>query len=487
MKPRITAVAVALVLAAVLAGCGDPSHSSPVTLTVQPAPLDISIHAQGELHAVKSTPMVVPGPRRSHRQLVWLLPDGSRVKQGEVVARFTAKQSKQDLAEALIDLALNQLTLTGKKSDLVQNTDQLNVNLAQVATQLAIANRYANATVEAIARNQILDAVQDRHYLTTKQHVLEWRKGQTRASDKAALAVIGAKRNTLDLTVQQKRSDLDALDLRAPHAGILMLQTDWNGQKPQVGASFFAGRPFANLPDLDQLEVVLEVPQIESQGIRPGLVVKLHPLGAPTQTAVSKISWVAAAATPISRENPVKYLAVKVPIPVAALKQYDWIPGMRFAGTVVLLDAKSVLSVPNLALDTRGDGTVVHVLDDGKLVARAVTLGVRGPARSQVVSGLQAGDRVVLERTAAAMPRAVAKAGAAKPGAAKPGAVERATGQRGATGRAGAHAGKSSPDAHEAGGAASTVDPHGRTTGATPVGTPGKAAKHPSSKQGATS
>lgn len=480
MKRAISLMLAALAATVVLAGCGDRTRTPQVTMTVEPAPLNIDIHADGDLQAVTSTPMAVPGPRRSSRQLEWLLPDGSRVKKGEVVARFSAKQSKQDLASALIDLALNQLTLTGKKSDLTQNTDQLNVNIAQVATQLSIANRYANATVEAIARNQILDAVADRHYLTTKQGVLNWRKGQTRATDHAALAVIGAQRDTLDLTVRQKRSDLEALELRAPHDGILMLQSDWNGQKPQVGASFFAGRPFANLPDLNQLEVVLQVPQIESQGLRVGLLVKLHPLGAPAQTATSKVSWVAAAATPISRENPVKYLAIKVPVPSAAVGKYGWIPGMRFAGTIVLLDAKSTLSVPNLALDTRGQDVAVRVLDGGKVVERKVKLGVTGPARSQIVSGLAAGDRVVLEQ-AGSVPRAIAKAASTRPGTIQPGVL------RNGAGHGRAQKGESNGGGHREGAGAS--GPRGTVRGKGSVGKVGggKAGKGSAGHEGAAS
>lgn len=397
-KHPVRPMLVAMALAAALAGCSHSDASAPITVAVKNAPLMISIHAEGQLKAVKSTSLTVPGRMWSRRQLVWRLPDGSRVKKGEVVARFSARQSKQDLAVALIDLALNKLSRVDKQSDLAKNRGQLRVNLAQVASQLAIANRYANATIDAIARNKILDAVQNKHFLKTKQGVLQWRQGESSTRSKAELAVIDAKRATLDLQVKQKRGDLDALTLRAPHAGILMLHTDWSGQKPQIGASFFAGRTFAELPNLDQLQVVLQVPQVQAQGLHPGLEVKLHPLGAPKQLVTSKITWVAAAASPISRQNPVKYLAVKVSVPTRTEQHYGWVPGMRFGASIILLDATSVLSVPNLALDTRGDAIHVRVDTGGKVVKRKVTLGVRGPARSQVVSGLKAGDRVVLER-----------------------------------------------------------------------------------------
>src|SRR5699024_9115253 len=219
---------------------------------------------------------------------------------------------------------------------------------------------------------------------------------QSGVRGKAELGVVGAKRASLALKVEQARNDLEALELRAPHDGIVMLKADWSGQKPQVGATFYAGRPFADLPDLDHLEVVLQVPQVQAQGVHAGLAVELHPLGAPDQIVTSRVSWVAATASPTSRQSPVKYLALKVPLPPEAADTYGWMPGMRFGARIVLMDAASTLSVPNLALDTRGDGVRVHVRQGGKTVARKVVLGVSGAARSQVVSGLERGDRVVL-------------------------------------------------------------------------------------------
>jgi hypothetical protein len=396
MNARRGSLGLALVAALALAGCARDAADAPVTLTVEPAPLLIAVDAQGTLKAASATPLMVPGPMWSQRQLSAVLADGSQVKKGDVVARFTAAQSRQDLDEAELDRMRNQLVRAGKQADLTQTRGKLGVDLAEVASQLAIAERYAHATVEAVARNRILDAVQDRHYLGTRQGVLEWRERQSGVRGKAELGVVDAKGATLALKVKQAHDNIDALVLRAPHDGVVELKDDWSGQKPQVGASFYAGNPLAELPDLDHLEVELDVPQVEAQGIHPGALVELHPLGAPTQTVRTTVSWVAAAAAPISRQSPVKYLAVKATVPTAGARKYGWLPGMQFAARIVLADVKSALSVPNIALDDHGESVRVQLDEGGRRTWRTVTLGVRGPACSEVVHGLAAGDRVVL-------------------------------------------------------------------------------------------
>src|SRR3546814_5918199 len=67
--------------------------------------------------------------------------------------------------------------------------------------------------------------------------------------------------------------DLDALELRAPNDGVLMLAANWSGVKPATGASLYAGREFGSLPDAGAMAVELSLPPLESQGVRVGQAV----------------------------------------------------------------------------------------------------------------------------------------------------------------------------------------------------------------------
>lgn len=388
---------VSLAVASLLAACGNSTDESPPTVRVTDAVLTLSVQGDGELRAITATPLLVPGPQWTPRQLAWMLPDGSQVKKDEVVARFSAEQSKQDLAQALVDLQRNLLARAGKQAELGANLGQLGVDLSDVSTQLAIAHRYANAGFQALARNKVLDAVQDEHFLDTKQGILDWRRDQSSARGKAELAVLDAQHATYDLNEKQKRTDLDALELRAPHDGVLVLEADWSGAKPSIGGSLWASMPFASLPDTHAMEVQIAVPQVQAQGIKLSDSVELHPLGLPAQTVTSKLSWVADAAQPRSRQSPVKYLLMKAPVPADVVQRYAWVPGQLFAARVTLLDVPHALSVPNLAIDSSGDSATVKVREGGRTLSRAIKLGVRGATRSQVLEGVKAGDDVVLD------------------------------------------------------------------------------------------
>ncbi|OOG65516.1 hypothetical protein B0E46_03995 [Rhodanobacter sp. B04] len=390
-----------LLLLVLVGGCGRAGADRTVLEQVRVRPLEFSVQAEGELRSTRPTPLLVPGALWTARQLNWMLPDGSTVEKGELVARFSAEQSKQDLAQARIDLERNTLARATKQAELDDKSGQLGVDLTQVAVQHAIAARYANAPLEAMARNDILDAVQDVHYLDVRQRILQWREDQSASRGNAELAVLDAQRSSFDTVAKQKQDDLEALELRAPHAGVLMLEKNWSDQLPHVGSSLYAGNSFASLPDLDALEVQLAVPQIEAQGLQVGDTVELHRWGMPAQHVTSRLSWVATAAQPRSNENPVRYLAMKVTVPADVARRYGWVPGQRFVGKIILLHVDKGLSVPNMALSHDGDQSSVEVLDGGHVQTRKLKLGVRGATRTQVLDGLQPGDRVLLAGTAA--------------------------------------------------------------------------------------
>lgn len=160
-----------------VAACG--SDEMPVASeTVAQGPLTISVRGEGELRSAKPTPLNVPGKNWAQRQVEWMLPEGSLVKKGDVLARFVSPEGEQQLAQAMIDLQRNALARAAKESGLESAQGRVEVDLSRVAVQLGIAQRYAGADLSTVARNQVLDAIEDREYLQVRQGVLQWQRDQ---------------------------------------------------------------------------------------------------------------------------------------------------------------------------------------------------------------------------------------------------------------------------------------------------------------------
>ena len=386
----------ALALAA-LCGCGEPALPA-ATETVAPQALVLSVQGEGDLRSSKPTPLTVPGSNWSSRQVEWMLAEGSRVRKGDLLARFSSLGSKQELDQAVLELQRNALTRVAKQSDLLASQGRVEVDLSSVAVQLAIAQRYVDADLSAIARNEMLDAVEDVQFLQVKRGTLQWQRDQSGVRGGAELAVLDAQRATQQNNANRLQADLDALELRAPNDGVILLSASWSGDKPMLGSNLRAGMEYGSLPDTSAMEVEIDLPQIESQGIRVGAEVELHPLGRPEQKIKSKLSWVASAAKVKSPESPVKFLSMRAQVPAADVARYQLVPGQRFAARVFLLRAAQAIGVANVAIEQRDGQQFVKVRKGDDFVSRKVELGVRGTARSQVLKGLAPGDEILLSR-----------------------------------------------------------------------------------------
>ncbi|HEY8762100.1 MAG TPA: biotin/lipoyl-binding protein [Candidatus Dormibacteraeota bacterium] len=75
-------------------------------------------------------------------------------------------------------------------------------------------------------------------------------------------------------------------------------------------------------------------------------------------------------------------------------------PGLTTNATVITARAANVLVVPNAAITHRGTTATVTVLQGSKEVVTDVETGIAGSGTTEIISGLKAGDKVVLPTTA---------------------------------------------------------------------------------------
>ena len=73
-------------------------------------------------------------------------------------------------------------------------------------------------------------------------------------------------------------------------------------------------------------------------------------------------------------------------------------PGMSASAQVIISQAQGV-TVPNAAVTGTGSLGTVNVMNDGKTSTQQVVVGLRGDSRTQIISGLRAGQQLVITIT----------------------------------------------------------------------------------------
>nr|WP_315487384.1 secretion protein HlyD [uncultured Undibacterium sp.] len=388
---------IGLILAALsLCSCGDDGSGDKLALeTVTAKSWQEALVAEGEIKAASSTPLNVPGTGWDNRNLISMVPNGSLVEKGQVIARFDAAQARVKLSQAETDMLRKELMEIGVQATAELSRTELKSDSAKVEGDLSLSKRYANADLQIFAQNKILDTLADIGFLNHKQDYLKWKNTQIGARTQAEQAVITSQKDSVSLTIDQQRKSLSALELVAPHQGVFLLKARWDGTLPQVGGKLWAGDEFGSLPDLDQQVARFSIAEGAAFGLKEGQTIKIRLSGTGTELNL-KVTKVGKTASTKSRESPVKYSEFEAKIDQDMVKKFALKPGQAITGEVILLSADKVLTVPNISLVQEGSEYFVFLMEKSKMLKQKVELGMRGQIRSEIKSGLNIGAQLVL-------------------------------------------------------------------------------------------
>lgn len=198
--------------------------------------------------------------------------------------------------------------------------------------------------------------------------------------------------------------------VRAPFAGVV-------GQRfVSVGDYVTTGTRLLTLQTVDPQRAVIEVPERHAVSLRPGQTVAFTVAAAPGRTFNAQVDFIDPVVQTANRTIMVK---ARAPNPNRVLR-----PGMFVEARLATATRMNAIVVPEDAVQPLRTANVVWVTDGGKASRRVVQLGARSQGVVEVLSGVKAGELVVvggLERMAEGMPVAAnprAKSPSATAGAA---------------------------------------------------------------------
>lgn len=175
-------------------------------------------------------------------------------------------------------------------------------------------------------------------------------------------------------------------------AGDYLIEAPWTGIVAKVFVTegdYVAPRtPLIEIFDPASLVVSFSVPETQSVEVRKGLPVVVRLDAHPGKTYSGKISRVYPSLNEKTRTRTVEAVLIE---PALLL------PGMFVRIQVILARIPEAITVPaNSLVSVPNDGYAVFVLESGKAMRRNLNIGEEIDGRVHVLSGLQAGDRVIV-------------------------------------------------------------------------------------------
>ena len=207
----------------------------------------------------------------------------------------------------------------------------------------------------------------------------------------AAKSALAAARQQLEVARanQQHYSALsDYTRIVAPYDGVVTWRYADTGSLVQAGTSSSNGAPVVTVAQVNELRLRIPVPESVAAKVRIGDAVDVK-VQATGEHFTDKVARFTGALDPTTRTMQVE---IDVPNPAYRLQ-----PGM-YADVVLASDSRNdVLTVPVNAIQRDQSKTSVLVVDpQDRVQKREVQTGVQGSSNVEIVSGLSAGERVIV-------------------------------------------------------------------------------------------
>jgi len=304
---------------------------------------------------------------------------GNVVKRGTVLVELEPLRAealdprRRAEAQARIAAAESGVSATEQRAKAAASSAEL----AQTELQRVRALRlqgHVSAAAEDRAASEVQRSAADmrsaQFAVTTARHELE------------------AARTTLQYAGSASSTEL--VTVRAPVAGrVLKIPHKSEG-------TVASGQPLVEIGDPDALEVEVDLLSADAVRIHPGTRVVFERWGGEgalegvvrviEPTGFTKVSA-------LGVEEQRVWVIVAFSSPATQWQRLG--DGYRVEASFIVWEGKDILQIPASALFRDGDGWAAFVVEQGKAVKRRVEIGQRTGLSAQVLSGIQAGERVI--------------------------------------------------------------------------------------------
>ena len=410
------AAGVAVLVAAVwLLGRGGAPVDHGVVATVARGPFTTVVTTSGELKAKEFVQISAPAnamqAQAYQMRISSLVPEGTVVKTGDVVAELDRSTLASRLTQVTLDLqkaeaqqeqAMLDSTLTLSTAREAIRTDDLDVEAKRLAKEQAT---YEAPTVQ---RQTAIDLERAERALAQARSDLETRTQQAQAKMREVGADVERQRSQLQVV----QDVLAGFTIKAPSPGMVIYVREWNGRKRTVGSQVgYWDAGVATLPDLTHMESVTYVNEIDVRRVAVGQPVALTLDADPTKRLTGKVASVAN----VGEQRPNTDAKV-FEVHVTVLESDTTLrPGMTTGNAIETLRVPEALYIPLEAMYSDSGVTFAYRQSGSRVVKQEIAAGAMNDHEVIVERGLAKGDRVLMSPPANAERLALVRLPAARP------------------------------------------------------------------------
>lgn len=390
-KNRLAAIILTIVLIFVLYWLFDPAESG-LLFTLQRGEFLIDIKVEGEVKALDSYVVKAPSNIWGNARIVTLAPEGTLVKEGDLLVQFDASEFLQRLMEAQnrwettrANLASTQANIKSQMSELESNIELEKYSLEQSRL------RAKNAVYESDNKRKEIEFNLKKAEISYQQ--LTDRKLSSEKINQATLRQAELEVEQALIKLKRAQDDLEKMTIKSPTQGLIVYNEVWEGNrmaKLKVGYSPWRGQPLMEIPTQNKMKVSIKVNEVDISRLAKEQQVFITLDAVPDTLFTGVIKEIAALARRDNKTNKNIFDAE-----VYLNESDEWIkPGMTAHCQIIVRRLENKLFVPIDAVQTI-EGRALVYDEDGD--AREISAGLSNSDFIVVESGLSEGDKVRIQ------------------------------------------------------------------------------------------
>jgi HlyD family secretion protein len=315
----------------------------------------------------------------------WVLRPGAIVKPGSIIMELSDPTLQREALDA-------EFQLKGAEADYANLRVQVDSELMnQKATEAGVRSEYEQAKIQhevdaKLFKEGLAAEVVERLSRVKEQQLairVQLEGDRTRIATDSANARLAAQQAKIDeqkALYQLKKSQLDALHVRAGIDGVLQLVP------VEVGQHVTPGTNLARVADPKKLKAEIKIAETQAKDVVPGQKASIDTRNGIVGGHVSRVD------PSVVNGTVTVDVTIDDPLPLGAR------PDLSVDGTVTLENLKDVLYVGR-PVHGQAESTIgiFKIIDDGSEAVRVnVKLGRSSVNTIEIVDGLKVGDKVIL-------------------------------------------------------------------------------------------
>ncbi len=391
-----------------LASC-TPKKTSLLTCDLSRTDYTETIQSTGTIKAVNSVTITAPTSwYYGNLSVGWIKPEGSRVEKGDTICILKCDELLKSLDDQKTKLETQKADFKKLEADNALNLAMLEARVKENQAGMSISQ---------------LDSIQVRYAPPIKKQLMALELEKSRVEERKLQKKFLAEK-TIDETdvrqmkariiqaenyVQMTGDKVKELIITAPLSGLLcrgesqgmmmMMSSEGTstfdlGAYPQVGAAIFPEMGLMNLPDLTEMQVILEVQEVDYKRIEKGQKVKIivDAAGKLETTGEIKVKSLAPKQD-YSGQSKIKLYEVTVSIDSCHTRMP---PGLSARCDILINQIKDTIVVPTMAIFERDSMKVVYVAENEKFRPVKVETGLSNSSQTIINKGLKGKETIAL-------------------------------------------------------------------------------------------